>query len=377
MIIGILKQTDNEPRICFTPQIAKKFKILNVKIVMEKGYGHSLHYSDEDFVNEGVTIEADPQKILSSADLFLRFNKPTYDEINKMKDGATYISFLDPFHEKELVMQMKEKKLTAISVNMIPRTTIAQKMDGLSSQANLAGYVAVLNAAAHLSTLLPMMTTPSGTLSPAKVFIIGVGVAGLQAIATSRRLGASVEAFDTRAIVEEQVKSLGAKFLKIDLGETNETKQGYAKALTDAQLKKQKEEITKALAKSDIVITTAQVFGRKAPRIIDDGMIKQMKPGSIIIDMAVDSGGNVEGSKNDTWTEKHRVKIYGDSHLAKKVPIDASQMYATNLFNLLNHFFNKESKNIQLDMDSDILQSAVITHNGEITNTTLKEHYQQ
>ena len=228
--------------------------------------------------------------------MVLRRHKPAPDEIRRLKDGSIHVSYLDPFHEKQLVQALAEHGVSALSMEMIPRTTLAQKMDALSSQASLAGYAAVVLAAERLTRIFPMMMTPAGTIQPARVFIIGAGVAGLQAIATARRLGARVEAFDTRPAVEEQVRSLGARFVEVDLGETGQTKDGYARELTPQQLQKQRDAMAKVCAQSDVVITTAQVFGRKAPLIVTREMIDGMKPGSIDVDMAVESGGNVEGS---------------------------------------------------------------------------------
>ncbi len=255
---------------------------------------------------------------------------------------------------------------------MLPRTTVAQKMDVLSSQANLGGYMAVIQAAEEMDKILPMMTTPAGTIKPGRVFIIGVGVAGLQAIATARRLGARVEAFDTRPVVEDQVKSLGAKFVKIDLGETGQTKDGYATQLTPEQIRKQKEGMAKACAQADIVITTAQLFGRPAPRIVDAGMIAQMQPGSVIVDMAVETGGNVEGSEVDKVTEVNGVKIIGFANLPGRVATTASQMYSSNLANFIDHFWDREAKQFNLNLEDELIKGSLMTYEGEIFSETYK-----
>jgi NAD(P) transhydrogenase subunit alpha len=245
-------------------------------------------------------------------------------------------------------------------------------MDVLSSQANLGGYVAVIVGAELLDKIFPMMTTPAGTIKPARVFIIGVGVAGLQAIATARRMGARVDAFDTRPVVEEQVKSLGAKFVKIDLGETGQTKDGYATQLTPEQLRMQKEGMAKICAQSDLVITTAQLFGRKAPVIVDAAMVAGMQPGSVIVDMAVETGGNVEGSVLDQVTEVNGVRIVGFGNLPGRVALTASQMYSANLANFVEHFWDKEGKTFNLKLGDDIIKGALITHGGEIFSETYK-----
>ena len=255
---------------------------------------------------------------------------------------------------------------------MIPRTTRAQKMDALSSQASLAGYSMVLLAANKLGRILPMMMTPAGTLKPARVFVIGAGVAGLQAIATAKRLGAKVDAFDTRPVVAEQVQSLGAKFVNIDLGEMGQTEGGYAKELTPEQLELQRLGMKDIISQSDIVITTAQLFGRPAPRIITKDMVEAMKPGGVIVDMAVGSGGNVEGSVPDETVVINGVSIIGVANLPSETAQDASQMYSSNLFNLVTEYWNEETKTFNLNLEDDILEGCVITHDGEIVNTAIK-----
>ena len=258
-------------------------------------------------------------------------------------------------------------------MELVPRTTRAQKMDALSSQANLAGYSAVIIASNHLEKALPMMMTAAGTISPSKVFVVGVGVAGLQAIATAKRLGARVEAFDTREEVEDQVKSLGARFVKIDLGETEQTSQGYAKALTADQIKKQQEGMKKVCSSSDIVITTAQVFGRPAPKIITAEMVEAMQPGSVVVDMAVSSGGNVEGSKKGEIVDVKGIKIIGNVNLPGEVPTHASQVYANNVFNLIDEFYDEEIASFSYNLSDEILTNCIVTHKGEFINKSVKE----
>ncbi|MBI5346857.1 MAG: NAD(P) transhydrogenase subunit alpha [Chlamydiae bacterium] len=363
MKIGCIKETLDEKRIALLPQVVEKLTLLNSEVLIEQGLGANLQIPDEAYKKAKAQI-LDKKTILQTADIILRVKKPSLEEIALLKKGAIYISFLDPFNEPQILDAFIQNNITAISMEMIPRTTIAQKMDALSSQATLAGYAAVILASEQLPRILPMMTTAATTISPAKVFIIGAGVAGLQAIATAHRLGARVDAFDTRAAVEEQVKSLGARFVKIDLGKTEETKQGYAKELTTEQLEKQKQEMTKVLSQSDITITTALIFGKKAPRIITQDMIKQMKPSSIIVDMAVETGGNVEGSALNKTVECNGVKIISGANLAGKVADHASLLYAFNLYSLLQHFWDKE-KGFQLKFEDEIIKSSVITHNGK------------
>jgi NAD(P) transhydrogenase subunit alpha len=271
---------------------------------------------------------------------------------------------------------MASAEISAVSMEFIPRITIAQKMDSLSSQASLAGYAAVMLAAGKLDKILPMMMTPAGTIAPARVFVIGAGVAGLQAIATAKRLGARVEAFDTRPVVEEQVQSLGAKFVKVDLGETGQTKDGYAKALTAKQLEKQRKVMADHAALADIVITTAQVFGKRAPIIITKDMIKKMKPGSVIVDLAASSGGNVEGVKLDKEVVIDGITILGPENIAGTIPITASQMYSNNVVNFIEHFWDAEKKEFNLDLEDEIIKSALITHDKKIVNDTIKKIYE-
>ncbi|MDO7634403.1 MAG: NAD(P) transhydrogenase subunit alpha, partial [Porticoccaceae bacterium] len=282
--------------------------------------------------------------------------------------------FLDPFNEQALIETMASKGVTAVSMEMIPRTTRSQKMDALSSQANLAGYVMVLKAITALDSILPMMMTPAGTIKPSKVFVIGAGVAGLQAIATAKRLGARVTAFDTRSVVAEQVQSVGAKFLHIDLGETGQTKDGYAVQLTPEQLEKQKQGQMAEIAASDIVITTAQVFGRKPPVIVSAEAVNAMKSGSVIVDMAAETGGNVEGSKpGEIVVTDGGVTIIGTGNWANEVPRDASQMYSANIFNLIEEFWDTETKRMLLDLNKD-LSGCVITQGGQVVNDVIRQH---
>ncbi|MCA9400952.1 MAG: Re/Si-specific NAD(P)(+) transhydrogenase subunit alpha [Candidatus Omnitrophica bacterium] len=371
MQFGVLKETfPGETRAALIPASVERLTKKGLEITVEYGIGGSIGLSDEDYQKAGAKL-ADRAGIFSSSDVILRLRKPSQEEIHQLKEGSLHVSYLDPFNEHALIDAFVAKKVQAISMEMIPRSTIAQKMDALSSQANLAGYVAVILAAERINKILPMMMTPAGTISPSRVFIIGAGVAGLQAIATAKRLGARVEAFDTRPVVEEQVQSLGAKFIKIDLGETGQTKDGYAKALTEEQLAKQREGMKKVCSQSDIVITTAQLFGRKAPIIVTKDMVEEMSPGSVIIDMAVETGGNVEGSKLNEEVDVNGVKIIGLGNLPGHVALPASQMYSANITNLLEHFWNTEEKTLTLKADDEIVKGCVITRDGQIVNETI------
>lgn len=367
MQIGVPKETyPGESRAVLIPGDVARLVKLGATVVVESGLGAGIRATDADYENAGASVQTDRKQILGNSDIVLRLRKPDPADIDLLRPGCIHISYLDPFNEKDLVVKLAERGVSAISMEMIPRTTRAQKMDSLSSQASLAGYVAVIIAAERIERTLPMMTTPAGTINPARVFIVGAGVAGLQAIATAKRLGARVDAFDTRPVVAEQVRSLGARFLEIDLGETGQTKDGYAKALTDDQLRIQREAMAKQCAMSDVVITTAQVFGRKAPTIITKDMVAGMKPGSIIVDLAVESGGNVEGAVLGQEVDVNGVRIIGLENMAGRVPIDASQMYSANLYNLIDEFWNKETKTFSLDLEDDILQGCLMTHDGKV-----------
>ena len=375
MLIGVPKETwSGELRTALVPQNAKKFIELGMSVVLESESGVPSGFTDAMYEDVGVKITQDKAEV-HGADLLMRVRQPTSAELQLVKKEAVSISFLDPFNEKELVQDMAKREIRGISMEMVPRSTRAQKMDALSSQANLAGYVTVIQAAFHCPKIFPMMMTPAGTIAPGRVFIIGAGVAGLQAIATAKRLGARVEAFDTRPVVAEQVQSLGAKFLDIDLGEVGQTEQGYAKELTAEQLEKQREGQKQVIGQSDVLITTAQVFGRPAPRIVGLDMVEAMKPGSVVVDMAVESGGNVEGSKLDEVVEVGGVKIIGQGNLPSEVARNASEMYSNNLFNLVSEFWDEEQKTLVLDPEDEIIKSCLITQGGEVINETIKNLY--
>ncbi len=359
---------ESETRISVMPSSVAKLIKLGATVEIEQNLGTPLHIDDSQYSDHGAEITSDRESALQRADLTLKLNPPSLDDVKAMKKGAKYLGYLHPFHSPELIETLREAGVSAMSVEMIPRTTIAQKMDALSSQASLAGYVSVITAAQHLNKIFPMMVTPSGTIQPARVFVIGAGVAGLQAIATAKRLGARVQAFDTRPTVAEQVQSLGAKFVKVDLGETSQTEQGYAKALTPEQLQLQKEAMAKVCAQSDVVITTAQLFGRRAPLIIDNQMIDMMAPGSLLVDLAVESGGNVEGALPNQIVDRNGVKIIGLSNFPGEVAYNASEMYSNNLTNFIEHFWDRETVTLPLNLDDEIISKCLITHQGVVVN---------
>ena len=372
MKISVPKETHpGETRAPLTPDSAAKLVKLGAQVEVEAGIGAGAGFADAAYTAAGATLAPDRQALLSSADMVLRVRKPPVGEIALLKAGCVHVSLLDPFNEKELIQKLAERNVSAISMELIPRTTRAQKMDVLSSQANLGGYVAVILAARYSNKIFPMMTTAAGTILPAKVFIIGVGVAGLQAIATAKRLGAKVTAYDTRPVVEEQVKSLGAQFFKIDLGETGQTKDGYARALTEEQVQKQRDAMKKTCGDSDVVITAAQVFGRRAPILVTAEMLNAMKPGSVVVDLAVETGGNVEGVVYDQVTDRNGVKIVGIANLPARVPLHASQVYSANLTSLIDEFWDKQNKNFVLQLDDEIIKGCLVTHGGKIVNEKL------
>ncbi len=374
MRLAIPRETHpGENRASVTPETVKKLVRLGADIAIEAGAGAGAGFSDEAYAAEGASIEADRDALLSGADMVLRLRKPDHAEVAKLKQGCIHVSYLDPFNEHDLIREFAAKHITAVSMEMIPRSTRSQKMDALSSQANLAGYMAVMLAATRLPRIFPMMMTPAGTLKPAKVFIIGAGVAGLQAIATAKRLGARVTAFDTRPVVAEQVQSLGGKFLEIDLGDTGQTKDGYARELTPEQVDLQRQAQKAVIAESDVVITTAQVFGRKPPVLVTEDMVAGMAPGSVVVDMAAETGGNVEGSVPNEVVDVGGVTIIGTGNLSNLVARDATQMYASNMFNLVEDTWDKEAKSFVLDLENDILPGCVITHDGAVVHPTIKE----
>ena len=361
-----------ETRVALIPDDIKKLSGMGFEFTVVSGAGQKSGFEDSSYEAVGAKIVSKEEDGYQDADIIVRILKP---ETSKgMKPDTLHVSFLDPFNEKALLKEFADNQIQAVSLEMIPRTTLAQKMDVQSSQTSLAGYVAVLNAATRLPKILPMMVTPAGNINPARCFIIGVGVAGLQAIATAKRLGARVDAFDTRPVVEEQVKSLGANFVKIDLGDMGQTSQGYAKELTPEQIAKQQEAQAKVCEKANIVITTAKVFGRKAPLLIKKDVLDRMQPGAVIVDMAVSTGGNVEGSSPDheVITDNGVIILPGDE-LQRQVPWDASKMLSGNISAFLTHFYNKETKEFEVNLEDEIMKGCLLTKGGAIIHERFKE----
>lgn len=370
------ESSPGETRVALTPDSASRLALAGVTCVIEASAGSAAGFPDSEYTAAGATIAPEASAVVRAADIVISVKALPDPLIDLLKPGALVISFLDPFREPSTTARLASTGARALSLEFIPRTTIAQKMDALSSQASLAGYASVLLASMCLDKILPMMMTPAGTLQPSRFLIVGVGVAGLQAIATAKRLGARVTAFDTRPVVEEQVRSLGAKFLKIDLGETGQTDQGYARELTTEQIELQRRGMAKACAESDAVITTAQVFGRPAPRIITAPMLDGMRPGSVVVDMAVATGGNVEGSEPGREVVRNGVRILGADNLPCSVPRDASTVLANNIMNLVTHLLGEDGS-LATDPSDEIAASALVCAGGSIVNERVKSILEQ
>lgn len=365
-VVATKETWPSEKRVALVPFNAAKLISEGFTVSVEQGLGNAPGFLDSEYENAGASVIDQRSMLLEKAEIVLAVRQFDDETIRQLRPNTIVLSFLDPFNEPELVGKLAVQKVTAVSLEMIPRSTIAQKMDVLSSQASLAGYAAMVLACSNLKQVFPMMMTPAGTLSPARVLVIGAGVAGLQAIATAGRLGARVEAFDTRPVVKEEVQSLGAKFIEIDLGETGQTEQGYAQALTNEQLELQQQGMAEAVSRSDIVVTTAQVFGRPAPRIVTKEMVNAMRPGSVVVDMATETGGNVEGSELGKSKDINGVTVIGPENLASNVATHASEMFSSNLFEFINHFKDPEQPVLDLSKSDDILERCVLTRDGEI-----------
>ena len=360
-IIGSVKEDlAVEKRIAITPESIKKFTDLNISVFLEKNYGEHLGITDEDYINKGASLENSANEVLEKSEIILKVNCPSNDEINSIKNKSILIGQFDPISNKEMINKMIKKDVKIFSLNLLPRITRAQSMDVLSSQANLAGYRAVIESVEEFGKVIPMMMTAAGTIAPAKVMVIGVGVAGLQAIATAKRLGAIVSATDVRTVAKEQVESLGGKFLTVEGGENLETAGGYAKEAGEDFKKKQSELLKSAVKKNDIIICTALVPGKKAPRILSEEMVKSMKPGSIIYDLAVSQGGNSAFSESDKVNIINGVKIMGSKNILNNLALTASNLYAKNLYNFVNNLYSKEKKDIYINLEDEIINKTLI-----------------
>lgn len=370
--IAIIKEnTPFEKRVAATPDTVKKLTAMDCKITLEKGAGETANFLDADYKTAGAKIAATQEEAIQKADIVLSV-QPQEALIKSMKKEALLIGLMKPYENKELIASSKSQNITTMAMELVPRISRAQSMDALSSQSNLAGYKAVLDATEHYHKALPMMMTAAGTVAPAKVFVMGAGVAGLQAIATAKRLGAVVSATDVRPAAKEQVQSLGANFIAVEDEEFKEAESagGYAKEMSKDYQAKQAQLVEETIAKQDIVITTALIPGRPAPKLISDKMIKSMKVGSVIVDMAVEAGGNVAGSKRGEVVEKHNVTIVGHENIASRLASDASALYAKNLLNLLNLIIKDGA--LAIDWDDEIIQGMTLTKDGDIIHPNFK-----
>lgn len=369
--IAVAKETKQpESRVALTPETTKTLAKAGFSCVVESGAGDAAGFRDALYEKAGATIASDRQTLLHQADVLLKVNAPTVEEIALLPEGSVTISLLYAYTQPELVNRLLARRISAFALDAVPRISRAQKMDALSSQSNLAGYKAVILGANALGKIFPLMMTAAGTIAPAKVMIFGAGVAGLQAIATAKRLGAVVVVTDVRPETKEQVESLGGRFLQVE-GDGVETQGGYAKEVSTEYLQRQQELVAKHVADADLVITTALVMGKKAPILVTEEMVRKMKPGSVIVDMAVESGGNCALSEAGKTTLKHGVTIIGESNLPALLPVNASELYSKNISTLLLHLADKDG--FKWDLEEDITKGALITHQGELVHLFTKQ----
>jgi NAD(P) transhydrogenase subunit alpha len=366
MILGILKETNNDKRVSLLPEQAAVLVAKQVSVLVETGAGNAAYASDATYTDKNVTVK-DRASVLSTADLVLSINPLSSAEMAQLKPGAVVLGTFQPLFNTDLVKQAIDKKASLFSMDMIPRTTRAQSMDVLSSQANIAGYRAVLLAATMFPKYFPMFMTAAGSIPPAKMVIIGAGVAGLQAIATAKRLGAVVEVSDTRPQVKEEVMSLGAKFIEVEGAADASKAGGYAVEQSEEFKQRQQQRLAESIAKADIIITTAQIPGKKAPILITDAMLKSMKPGSVVIDLAAATGGNTAVTKNNETIVYEGVTILGNSNLASDMPSDASKLYGKNILNFLQLIITKEGA-LELNFEDDLVKGCCMAHEGAVAN---------
>jgi NAD(P) transhydrogenase subunit alpha len=372
MKIAVVKEIEfGEHRVALNPDTVSRLVKLGLEVWVEAGAGDGSFFADNAYAASGAQIISDPEHLWRNADVVLKVSPPRDHEVHWLREGSTLISFVNPLSAPALIQRLTEHRVTVFSMELIPRSSRAQAMDALSSQASASGYKAVLIAAAALPKFFPMLTTAAGTIAPAKVFIIGAGVAGLQAIATARRLGAVVEAFDIRPAVKEEVQSLGAKFVEVKLDEETVAAGGYAKEISEASKQRTQDTIAEHVKQSDVVITTAQVQGKRAPVLVTNEMVASMKPGSVIVDLAAEQGGNCACTEPGKDVVQHGVTVIGPINLPASMPTHASQMYAKNVLALLQLLVTKDG-NLQLDFADDIIGDSCVTHAGEIRNERVK-----
>ena len=373
MYVAIPKELNSlEPRVAATPGSVKQIIKSGLNVYVESGAGLKSFISDDAYQSSGATIINSSKELLNNADITLKVLPPSNEEIDLLKEKSVFVSLCQTTRELETVRNLTKKKISAFSMHLIPRTTLAQKMDALSSQANIAGYKAVLIAASRLGVYMPLLMTAAGTIRPSKVLVLGAGVAGLQAIATAKRLGAQVEAFDVRPVVKEQVESLGAKFIEVESESDDGVGEGgYAKETSEDYKKKQQELIHEHISKSDAVITTALIPGRPAPILIPTTMVESMKPGSVIMDLAAENGGNCELTQKDKIVNHNQIIIDGTSNLPGTMPVHASELYSKNVAAFLTYMVKDGQLN--LDLEDEIISGALYSHNSEITHLPTKE----
>jgi len=359
-IASVLENQKIEKRVAITPEIAKKYISLGLEVLLPENYGSHLGFNDEEYKELGVSISKDETEIISSADIIVQLGLLDDGKNSLLKENQTFIGVLNPYENKEKINDLVKKNINTFSLELLPRITRAQSMDILSSQANLAGYKAVVESFAHFEKAIPMMMTAAGTIPAAKVLVVGAGVAGLQAIATAKRMGAIVFATDVRMASKEQVESLGGKFLTVEGAENLETEGGYAKEASEDFKNKQQELLSETLKKIDIVICTALIPGKKAPEIIKKDMINNMQPGSIIYDLAAIQGGNTAHTKVDEIVNINGVKIIGESNILNKLPTSASNLYAKNVFNFVSNLYDKEKNKININLEDEIIEKTLI-----------------
>ena len=361
MRIGsVLENQENEKRISITPDVVKKYTSLGFEVLLSENYGRHIGINDDEYLKLGVKISKDDKEILSSSDIIVQLGMLSDGKSSIMKEHQILIGVLNPYDNKDKLESLVKKKIKLFSLELLPRITRAQSMDILSSQANLAGYKAVIESFANFEKAVPMMMTAAGTIPAAKVLVVGAGVAGLQAIATAKRMGAIVFATDVRMASKEQVESLGGKFLTVEGSENLETEGGYAKEASEDFKKKQEKLLSETLKKIDIVICTALIPGKKAPLIIKDNMINDMQSGSVIYDLAAVQGGNTAYTEADKIIEKNGVKIMGEVNILNKLPISASSLYAKNVFNFIDNLFDKKDKKININLEDEIIEKTLI-----------------
>jgi H+-translocating NAD(P) transhydrogenase subunit alpha len=373
--VSVPKETKpGERRVALVPDVAGKLVDAGLEVAVQAGAGAEAHLPDEQYTEKGATIVGDAGELLRQADVILEVAAPEGAELDAIREGAILIGFLSPFTNPDLVRRLAEGRVTSFSVEAIPRTTRAQSMDALSSQAVVAGYRATLAGATHLGKFFPMLITAAGTAAPSRVLVLGAGVAGLQAIATAKRLGAVVEAYDVRPAVKEEVESLGAKFVQIEMEQSGEEGGGsgqYAKELSEDQQRRQRELLAQRVAAADCVITTAAVPGRPAPRLITEEMVQAMRPGSVIVDIAAESGGNCALTEPGSVVLRDGVTIDGTLNLPSQMPFHASLLYANNVANLLLHMTNEGR--VEPDFEDEIVAGCCVTHGGRIVNDRVRE----